>query len=483
MGMGAPDGKKAYSAINVSASPYRLGFCGCTKKRAIITSLLVIGIWIIIKGYRSNDPGMSFVSVNGQRFEADCRPLYLAGFNTHDLVQAALMTTYDYKMKKSGKVRIREMFRQASASGLNVIRTWAHTNHKKFPFQEKPGHYEEETFKALDYILDEARKHGIRVILSFIDNWKYYNGVDQYVDWSSTSPDRGENKRPEDKDGDPTPMAFQDPKIKEYEVGRHSLFYTDAGSKEVYKKHVKAIIERKNHLSGVVYREDPTIFAWDLLNEPRCETWIKKDCPQLVQAWIEEMAPFVKELDSNHLVTIGSEGFFADDSELKKFNPQDWGQDMGQNWTGNHEVTGIDFATIHVWPNNWESQVEQAMQDGKNVQGSLFWRWNMPLFSHMGRGDYGVRPEDSTFQYVLRHTGFVNAMTNSQPPGQSCASECWVPNDSGWTRDCKHMPEVCAAFWDNKNHKSEGLKVYPTKSACCRPGQGAFEEGCSWSIF
>ena len=30
-----------------------------------------------------------------------------------------------------------------------------------------------------------------------------------------------------------------------------------------------------------------------------------------MQAWIEEMAGFVKALDSNHLVTVGAEGFWG----------------------------------------------------------------------------------------------------------------------------------------------------------------------------
>jgi mannan endo-1,4-beta-mannosidase len=41
----------------------------------------------------------------------------------------------------------------------------------------------ERCLQALDYVVDSASRHGIRLILSFIDNWKYYNGVDQYVDW------------------------------------------------------------------------------------------------------------------------------------------------------------------------------------------------------------------------------------------------------------------------------------------------------------
>jgi hypothetical protein len=33
--------------------------------------------------------------------------------------------------------------------------------------------------QALDYVIDSAARHGMTLILSFIDNWKYYNGVSQ----------------------------------------------------------------------------------------------------------------------------------------------------------------------------------------------------------------------------------------------------------------------------------------------------------------
>ena len=32
-------------------------------------------------------------------------------------------------------------------------------------------------------------------------------------------------------------------------------------------------MERVNSISGRSYKDDATIFAWDLVNEPRCETW------------------------------------------------------------------------------------------------------------------------------------------------------------------------------------------------------------------
>ena len=39
--------------------------------------------------------------------------------------------------------------------------------------------FNENTFRALDWLLDEARLHGLRVVLSFIDNWKYPGGYGQ----------------------------------------------------------------------------------------------------------------------------------------------------------------------------------------------------------------------------------------------------------------------------------------------------------------
>ena len=41
------------------------------------------------------------------------------------------------------------------------------------PLQDGPGRYNEESWAALDRVLEEARRAGLKVILSFLDNWKY----------------------------------------------------------------------------------------------------------------------------------------------------------------------------------------------------------------------------------------------------------------------------------------------------------------------
>ena len=34
---------------------------------------------------------------------------------------------------------------------------------------------------------------------------------------------------------------------------------------------MEAMVSRRNSINGRLYRDDPTIFAWDLMNEPRCD--------------------------------------------------------------------------------------------------------------------------------------------------------------------------------------------------------------------
>lgn len=71
-----------------------------------------------------------------------------------------------------------------------------------------------------------------------------------------------------------------------------------------------------------------------------------------MQAWVEEMAPYVKSIDGGHLVTAGLEGFYgAGAHESKDLNP--WGIYYGTNFVETHRARGVDFATIHLYPDVW----------------------------------------------------------------------------------------------------------------------------------
>ena len=41
----------------------------------------------------------------------------------------------------------------------------------------------------------------------------------------------------------------------------------------MFIQHMAAMAGRRNSVNGRLYRDDAAIFAWDLLNEPRCDCW------------------------------------------------------------------------------------------------------------------------------------------------------------------------------------------------------------------
>ncbi|CAG8741301.1 5693_t:CDS:2, partial [Racocetra fulgida] len=63
---------------------------------------------------------------------------------------------------------------------------------------------------------------------------------------------------------------------------------------------------RKNTVNGMVYKDDPTIFAWELANEPQAV--YTSNAHDVVFQWFDETSKFIKSLDKNHLVTTGTEG-------------------------------------------------------------------------------------------------------------------------------------------------------------------------------
>ena len=93
---------------------------------------------------------------------------------------------------------------------------------------------------------------------------------------------------------------------------------------------------RQNRYTGRTYREDPTIMAWEIANEPR-----GVDRPAAMRTFLAETARTLKHLDPNHLVTTGSEGSTR--------NPKEAGLDFELD----HASDDIDYATLHIWVQNW----------------------------------------------------------------------------------------------------------------------------------
>uniref|UniRef100_A0A804PQP0 mannan endo-1,4-beta-mannosidase n=1 Tax=Zea mays TaxID=4577 RepID=A0A804PQP0_MAIZE len=219
------------------------------------------------------------VRTRGNQFvvgdDDDHRPFYVNGFNTYWLMILAV--------DPSTRGKVTEVFQQAAAAGLTVCRTWAFNDGGWRALQKSPSVYDQDVFKALDFVVSEARKYRIRLILSLINNWDSYGGKAQYVKWAGddAAADGGRLNITASVDDD---------------------FFSDQTVKVYFKNHVKNMLTRVNTYTSVMYKDDPTIFAWELMNEPRCTS---DPAGNKLQEWIQEMAFHVKSIDPDHLLEVG----------------------------------------------------------------------------------------------------------------------------------------------------------------------------------
>ena len=139
-------------------------------------------------------------------------------------------------------------------------------------FVQKPGElYSEDYFLAFDKLLEICGRYGMRLIFPFVDRYKYIGGVGDYAACRGREDD-----------------AFS------------PGFYTDPRVIQDFKDVITKVLTRVNAYTGVAYRDDPAILAWETGNELYHDT--------LYDGWAAEIAAHIKSVDQNHLVLDGFYG-------------------------------------------------------------------------------------------------------------------------------------------------------------------------------
>ncbi|VFQ62410.1 unnamed protein product [Cuscuta campestris] len=340
-----------------------------------------------IKGH-NNHNGM--VRINGTQLMLNGIPFKVNGFKAYWPLFAAA--------EPSQRSNVGAVFDQARNHGLNVLRTLAFgeggKNHP--PLQIEPGHYNRTMLEALDYVVSAAGEKGMKVILSLADNWKDYGGMEKYVEWV-----HGGEKN----------LSAE-------------LFFSDYKVKEHFKNHVQAILTRNNSISGVMYKDDPTIMAWELINEPRCKSDLSGNT---LQKWIEEMANFTKTIDENHLLEIGLEGFYGQQNPKKNLGSNNGFHQFGTDFIRNNQIPGIDFATVHAYPDAWlgnKTSEEEQLSFLKTWMDSHFEDANEIIKKPILVAEFGKSSKDAGFTVEKRDKVFTTvylAISNSTRVGGAAA--------------------------------------------------------------
>jgi mannan endo-1,4-beta-mannosidase len=227
--------------------------------------------------------------------------------------------------------RVDEVLGKCARLGARVVRTWAFNDDPDKAdsgMQRGPGLYAEVGLSGLDRVLERARAHGIRLILPLVNYWNAYGGVRQWLAWQGV--------------GD----AFEG----------DARFFTDERLRSHYAGHVARLLRRVNPLTGDAYGDDPTVLAWELMNEPRGRGLDPEG--RALAAWVGFAAREVKR-HARQLVSVGDEGeevspegydaqFFGKVGASHLFSPL-----TGTSFSRHLECPFVDLASCHFYPEKY----------------------------------------------------------------------------------------------------------------------------------
>ena len=344
-----------------------------------------------------------FVSVNGINFYLNGQPWHCAGTNAYyaaitDRLSAADVDTLfrvrhisainflPFKLINSLHLFITFysfVSQVHSEKGATVVRVFAHSDGPSTsnPIQPSLGVYNENALQRLDLVLYSAAKYGIRLILPFTNYEPFLGGIQWYAEQVGGS---GADKE---------------------------LFYTDSRARDAYVSYVRMLLNRKNTLNGIYYKQDPTIFALELMNEPHTRDEYEKNRGlyppgKIVGDWIRDMAAMVKGIDSQHILLTGEEGYRTEGTTSLSQGYHVWINNgfKGVDFARNCADPNIDACTVHAYPDNWGYQAFEYQHYGSDFlkdRAALAHSFNKPIVTE----EYGMRSgflptRDELFRYL-----------------------------------------------------------------------------------
>jgi mannan endo-1,4-beta-mannosidase len=277
-------------------------------------------------------------------FEVDGAPLCFVGAN-------------NYYLAYQPKPMVDDVLEAARAMGVKVLRVWGFIDRgsldgsvrnldgegskRGFYFQAwdpvaKRVQYNDGPtgLEGLDYAVWKAGELGLKVVLVATNNWHEFGGMDQYLAW--------------------------------YGLTEHDDFYSEPRVRRAYAAWLSHLALHENSFTHRAYRDDPTVFAWELGNEPRGSAGTPNDT---LTDWAREMSSYLKSIDHNHMVAVGDEGFLDGSNQHWTYHAEN-----GVDHRALSALPGIDYATFHMYPDTWGTGFgwdERWIDDHLNVAREL----------------------------------------------------------------------------------------------------------------
>jgi mannan endo-1,4-beta-mannosidase len=351
---------------------------------------MAVAVVSVVLGSSTGASAQDFVYRSRDTLFAGTQPFFFLGANAYPLMVSAA---------RGDTQSVRDLFGMANALGITVIRTWAFYDSSDSldpaVLQFRPGNYNEPALRGLDYVLLQARLHGIRLLLPLVNGWDDYGGMNQYVRWRREVAAADNEYVPGPAERYKVPPYVRGPGGRQYRVSlggpyEHDIFYTDSLIQVWFTNFAAMLVRRTNTLTGVRYVDDPTIAGWELANEPRSSD----PTGTMVYLWVRAVAQFLRGIDLHHLLATGEEGFDVcpDPYTATGYNNQGWLFDgtAGVSFSLNSAVPEIDIAGSHLYPDYWDLPYSSGtvwIADHRRIARNL----GKPLII----GEFGARVDKS----------------------------------------------------------------------------------------
>jgi len=361
----------------------------------------------------ANGAQTGFVRRDGMRLLLEGKPYRFVGANIWYGAYLGADAPY------GDHARLGRELDRLKALGVSNLRILASAEEGPLKSSIKPGFrtkdgWNEALLQGLDYCLAEVAKRGMKAVLYLSNFWEWSGGMGTYL-WYATG----------------RYMDMADPAHPWPEFPDHNAaFYRSQAAVAMFHDHVRQLVGRTNRVTRIAYRDDPTIMAWQLCNEPRAgvtESVMAETLPAYHE-WISTSVGLIRSLDSNHLVSLGHEGTIATNDREDRVA---------------EAHAQIDYVTAHVWPLNWgwvngkdlpgswdsgSAKVAAYLQTHERIASTL----NKPLiFEEFGFPRDGERYDpsaDTTFRQ--RYYGMIYSAVESSMAhgGPVCGSNFWAWN-------------------------------------------------------
>jgi mannan endo-1,4-beta-mannosidase len=254
--------------------------------------------------------------------------------------------------------------------------------------EPRKGEFNDAAFQSSDYALAAAGRRGMKVIVTLIGDCAACSGggIGQYLAWEHKA------------------------NVQE--------FFRDPALIAAYEKHVDAVLNHVNSITGVRYKDDPTILAWENCNMCGIIAALMGSQASMAEVanWVDTVGRHIKQADAKHLYldTSGVFPFYSKaldnaspDMTTFEYYPH-WAAQLGGGLVTTAATFTRDAANVTAhgkvymvnefgWDRtNWKTtgdlqEVLDTLAHDANVSGDLFWA----LQAHLDNFGFQPIPADS----------------------------------------------------------------------------------------